>query len=71
MELLSNSHISNNLLYEVAQVGSYMVATASRILQSGSSFGELSLIKFEQDELKMRLLEFEGEKRLFEKHYDL
>lgn len=48
-----------------------MVATASRLRQSDSSFGELALIKVERDELKVRLLELEGEKWSFEECFDL
>lgn len=60
LELLSNSHLSNNLLYASAQVGSYKVATASHLRQSGSSSGELALIKADRGELKARLRELEG-----------
>ncbi|CAI9301355.1 unnamed protein product [Lactuca saligna] len=52
-------------------VGSYIVATASRLRQSDSSSGELVLSKVERDELKVRLLELEGEKRSFEERYDV
>lgn len=31
LELLSNTHLSNNLLYAAVQVGSYMVATTSHL----------------------------------------
>ena len=57
LELLSNSHLLNNLLYAHTQVGSYMVVTGSRLRQSDSSSGDLALIKAEQDDLKAKLLE--------------
>lgn len=48
-----------------------MVATACRIRQDNFSSSELTLIRAERDELRARLLEFEGEKRVFDFRYNL
>lgn len=45
LELFSNSHMSNSLLYAIAQVGSYMPAIARHLHKDNSSSGELALIR--------------------------
>lgn len=44
LELFSNSHISNSLLYAAAQVGSHFVATSSHLHQGDPNSVELVLI---------------------------
>lgn len=48
-----------------------MVASARRLHQSSSSYGELLLIRANRDELRARLLELEGENHAFYDLYDL
>ena len=71
LALLSNSHLSNNLLCAAVQVGPYVTVTVSSLRQGSSSSSELASVKVEQDELRARFLELGGRKRSFEKRYDL
>lgn len=48
-----------------------MVVTACRIHQDNFNSSELTLIRAERDELRERILEFEGEKRMFDFRYNL
>lgn len=61
LDLLSNSHMSNSLQYAAARVAPYMVVVARRLHQVCSDSGELSFLRADQDDLRVRLLELEGE----------
>lgn len=55
----------------VAQVARYLVAAARRLRHFNSYSTELASTRAEQDELRMKVLGLEEEKRKFEEHYDL
>ena len=71
MELLSNSHMSNSLLYSAVQVTLYLVAVAQSLLHINSDLAELASSRDERDELRKKVLGLEEENRKFEEHYDL
>lgn len=48
-----------------------MTVNASRLCHVNSSSSKLASVKVERDELRVRLLELEGEKRSFEEHYNV
>lgn len=71
LELFSNFHMSNSLQYMVSQVAPYLVVAARRLCQINSDKTELASSRAERDELSVKLLGLEEEKRKFEERYDV
>lgn len=62
LELLSNSHMPNNLQYVMAQVTLYLVAIARRLRQVNSDSAELPSSRAEWVELRTKVMRLEEEK---------
>lgn len=69
LEILSNSHMTNNLLYAVAQVVPYLVAAAGRLHHMSTDLAEWTTVKAKHNELKERVVGLE-EKCKFDECYD-
>lgn len=63
--------MSNSLLYTTSHVTPYLVAAARRPRQVNSDSVELTSVRDERDELRMKLFGLEEEKHKFEERYDL